>query len=166
MSSDEDGAALMAAFKRNGDRNFTAAPLEPPKSVSPRDSMSDDGSLREESTASTPRTQKAICVRASPVRNRHDYTYYEPKDEVDGILREFTKRGEMLYEVRLWSDKTKVVSGISLADEWGCLALASEVKAAGTRGCLHLGYISWTLLRNSTLLQQQLLSLHPYLTRI
>lgn len=120
MSSDDDGAALMAAFKKKAVLNSAAAPSKPPKSVSPEESISDDESQGEESnirTASPPKARRAFYVRASPVRNRSEYTYYEPQDEVAGIIREFTKRGEMLYEVRLWGDKTKVVSEISLADK-------------------------------------------------
>lgn len=58
----------------------------------------------------TPTTRKAICVRAKPLDDRSEYVYYEPKDEVEGILREFSRRGDMIYEVRLFGDRTKQVS--------------------------------------------------------
>jgi len=55
-------------------------------------------------------TRKAICVRAKPLVDRSEYIYYEPKEEVEGIIREFSSRGDMLYEVRLFGDRTKQVS--------------------------------------------------------
>ncbi|KAF1845477.1 chromodomain-helicase-DNA-binding protein 4 [Cucurbitaria berberidis CBS 394.84] len=113
MSSDEDGAELMAAFKKQGGRQSTATSSNKPASFSPGDFISDDGSGGEEhhsQVGSSRKMRRALCVRPSPVRNKNEYTYYEPKDEVEGIIREFTRRGEMLYEVRLWSDKVKVIN--------------------------------------------------------
>ncbi|CAO2655961.1 Nn.00g047640.m01.CDS01 [Neocucurbitaria sp. VM-36] len=115
MSSDEDGAQLMAAFKKQGGRNSSAAPPKSPKPTpfSPGDFISDDGLADEEHAttgASPPKSRIAICVRASPIRNKHEYTYYEPKDEVRGILRKFTRGREMMYEVRLWDNSTKVIT--------------------------------------------------------
>ena len=60
--------------------------------------------------AQSPKTRRALCVRVKPVKKKDEYVYFEPKDEVEGILREFSKKGDMLYEVRLFGDKTKHVS--------------------------------------------------------
>lgn len=115
MSSDEDGSELMAAFKKKDDRKLiTARPKSPePAAFSPGNFISDDGSGGEEhvtTVASLPKSRRAVCVRPSPIRNKHNYTYYEPQDEVHSILREFTRKGEIMCQVRLWNDKSKVVS--------------------------------------------------------
>jgi hypothetical protein len=64
------------------------------------------------SLSNTSRTRRALCVRVEPIDDKEEYVYYEPKDEVEGILREFSRRkgGDLLYEVRLFGDKTKQVS--------------------------------------------------------
>lgn len=108
MSSDEDGVQLMAAFKRKS----APAPKAQPAVLSPAAFISDDGSDVEPN----PRTEiqrkprRALEVRLSPVRNREQYTLYEPEDEIDSILREYNKRGTMMYGVKLWSGATKQVS--------------------------------------------------------
>ncbi|KAF1833747.1 hypothetical protein BDW02DRAFT_370542 [Decorospora gaudefroyi] len=117
MSSDEDGAALMAAFKKKSPRRKSSAtPLRPAKQAffSPGALFSEDGSAEElgDSIAvqTPPPRRRIAALRVSPVRNREEYTYYEPKDEVEGIIREFSKRGEMRYQARLFGDSTKEIS--------------------------------------------------------
>ncbi|KAF2874432.1 PHD/FYVE-zinc-finger like domain-containing protein [Massariosphaeria phaeospora] len=107
MSSDEDGADLMAAFKRT-------AIGAPPRgrrqtSFSPGDFVSGESS-GEDTRVAPDSMRKLVAVKAPPVRNRHQYTYYEPKDAVERILREFQKRGELMYEVKLTDGRTEQVN--------------------------------------------------------
>lgn len=51
-----------------------------------------------------------MCVRVSPIRNREEYRYYEPQDEVESIVRRYSRRGNSMYEVRLGGDTYKQVS--------------------------------------------------------
>jgi hypothetical protein len=44
------------------------------------------------------------------VKNRNEYTYYEPQDEVEAIVREFKKNDDLAYEVKLVGAGTKEVS--------------------------------------------------------
>jgi len=57
-----------------------------------------------------PQKRKLAYVRVSPVHNRHEYEYYEPGDEVESIVRQYGKLGEMRYEVRLAGDMIKQIS--------------------------------------------------------
>jgi hypothetical protein len=113
MSSDEDGAQLMAIFQKQTSRNAPSPQRKEQPSVPARDlvlehSPEAEGSM---SRAQSPRkTRRALCVRVKPVENKDEYTYYEPRDEVEAIVREFSKRGNMLYEVRLSDGSTKQVS--------------------------------------------------------
>jgi hypothetical protein len=113
MSSDEDGTELMAAFQRKGSRK----PV-PPRKVEP-EMIQFQGTELEHSieaekdhsqTRSLPSNRRAICVRVNPVINRDEYVYYEPADEVLEILRQYSSRGEMLYEVKLLGDIVQRVS--------------------------------------------------------
>ncbi|KAF1912720.1 PHD/FYVE-zinc-finger like domain-containing protein [Ampelomyces quisqualis] len=113
MSSDEDGAALMAAFKQSGSRKAARLPSRQRPSKSPdvgmpeRSSTGDgDGSQAEESRG----PRRAIHVRIKPVRDRHAFTYYEPQEEVEDILREFKRRGDMYYAVKLIGGATKEIN--------------------------------------------------------
>ena len=122
MSSDEDGAALMAAFKKKPPPGPKAnAALSTPRPTPAREasdspatmSMPDD--MDEEFTMhieTPPRKRRAICVRIPSAKvKKAEYKYYEPQDEVEKILREFAgRKGEMIYEVRLSGDRVKQVS--------------------------------------------------------
>jgi hypothetical protein len=119
MSSDDDAAGLMAAFKKkpSGGRKSSAAPPRPAKrtSFSPAAMLSEDGSEELGDTIRVdipPLRRKAVAVRVQPKKiNKREYTYYEVKDEVEEIIREFSgRRGEMLYEVRTSPGQTKQVS--------------------------------------------------------
>lgn len=111
MSSDDDGAGLMASFKRSGQ---SAAPHRQQASFSPTDFFSDVSSDAENPamTESSTHTNRrvAIAVRVSPLRDLDEYTYYEPKDEVERIVREFQRKGETLYEVTLSTGQSQKVS--------------------------------------------------------
>ena len=109
----------MAAFKRKGGR-----PTAPrPATEQPSPYSSNGGSARSVETQdrssrapSRPRTRRALCVRVKPIEKKDEYVYYEAKDEVEGILREFSKKGDMFYEVRLFGDRTKQVSAAGKRD--------------------------------------------------
>lgn len=111
MSSDEDTAALMAAFKKGAAKpKSNASPTQPEAQPSHHASSSKDESIIHIQTATT--TRKLLCVRIPPATiNRADYTYYEPKDEVEYIMREFSEgNGDMSYQVRLVGKQVKQVS--------------------------------------------------------
>jgi hypothetical protein len=120
MSSDEDSAALMAAFKKtpapgpkaNAALSASRAAKEAsnsPATMSLQDDLDEDFTMHIETP---PRRRRAVCVRVPSVNVRKaDYKYYEPQDEVERILREFSgRKGEMLYEVKLLGDRVKQVS--------------------------------------------------------
>ncbi|KAF2830729.1 hypothetical protein CC86DRAFT_343714 [Ophiobolus disseminans] len=111
MSSDEDGSQLMAAFKGGG-RNAAPPKVAKQPTLSPADLMSEHSSEAEVDTprSEKPTTRRALCVRVEPVDKKDEYVFYEPKDEVEGILREFSKKREVLYEVRLFGDNTKQIT--------------------------------------------------------
>jgi hypothetical protein len=129
MSSDEDGAELMAAFKKNAgpkatplDKAQSHGPVE--ESTATHNSEPGRSRSREEPTS---KTRRALCVRVRPVLDRDAYTYFEPEDEVEEILREFSRRGDMLYDVMLLSGSSKQVSVPSKGES------VRAVKAEGSR---------------------------------
>jgi hypothetical protein len=118
MSSDEDAAGLLAAFKKQpaGKRKSSAPPPRPAEqtSFSPAAMFSEDGS-KEGGTihvATPPPRRRAVAVRVQPKKiNRKEYKYCEAREEVEEIIREFTSRkGDMKYEVRIFPEQTKQVS--------------------------------------------------------
>lgn len=135
MSSDEDATQLMAAFKKGGmiktgatkSRSTSAAapsrrstPRRSPARRSPptkRTSIAVESFLSESSSEEDavhaeppPKVRRVLHVRASPVRNREEYTYYEPQDEVRHVVREVTHKGEVMFDVKLVGGGTKQVS--------------------------------------------------------
>lgn len=126
MSSDDDAGELMAAFRRGGTarsgaNNRTSTPQRLPVRPSPakkrastavEDFVSDSSSAEEHvATAEPPpKVRRLLQIRPKPVQNREEYTYYEPQDEVESIVRESTKRGELAYEVRLVGGEIREVS--------------------------------------------------------
>ncbi|KAF2690124.1 hypothetical protein K458DRAFT_290576 [Lentithecium fluviatile CBS 122367] len=115
MSSEDDGADLMAAFKKSG--RTTPKPNAPPRTAqhstfSPGNFVSEQSSGDDGPRKPAPRVgvRKLVAVRVLPVRNRHDYTFYEPKETVESIVREFQKKGDLMYEVKLASGITKQVN--------------------------------------------------------
>lgn len=136
MSSEDDATTLMAAFKRRrttktGASHTTSTSAAPssrrstPRRSPPRASLAkkrtsiavenllSGSSAGEDITnaESPPKVRRLQHVRTSPVRNKSEYTYYEPQDEVERIIRERTARtGDMTYEVKLVGGHTKQVS--------------------------------------------------------
>ncbi|KAF2036763.1 hypothetical protein EK21DRAFT_106074 [Setomelanomma holmii] len=113
MSSDEDGAQLMAAFKRKGERKAARLPAVEQESLIVANSVPEgsvDSKDRTSRALSPLKTRRALCVRVKRLDRTDEYVYHEPKDEVEGILREFSRKGDMLYEVRLFGDRTKQIT--------------------------------------------------------
>ncbi|UPX15156.1 uncharacterized protein EKO05_0005613 [Ascochyta rabiei] len=135
MSSDEDASQLMTAFKKGGTTRVgantanmrTSAP--PPRSATPRRSpapqspakkraivavdqfLSESGSAGEEGidAESPPKVRRLLHIRPEPVRNKHEYTYYEPLEEVESIVQEVTGNDHVAYEVKLVGGATREV---------------------------------------------------------
>jgi len=112
MSSDEDSAALMAAFRTKG----AGSALAKKTSFSPSAPLANDYSDGKDNVVRAnilPRKQRVVCVRVPTAKiNTADYTYYEPVNEVETILREFAGKGrDMMYQVRLFGGRIKQVSG-------------------------------------------------------
>ena len=129
----------MAAFKKKG----TSDALEKHTTSSPHaqstnnDSSGDRTTMRDRNPL---QKQRALCVRVPAAKiNTADYTYYEPVDEVETIVREFVGKGkDLLYQVRLFGGRIKQVSGGNpqLRDD-----LCGRVMVAGAMGEL-IVYIS------------------------
>ncbi|PVI04094.1 hypothetical protein DM02DRAFT_519327 [Periconia macrospinosa] len=102
MSSDDNGSALMAAFQSKGKRSAPPSTRRQ-TSFSPGDFISDQSSATEgrRTTRKPMPPRKATAVKVAPVRNRHEYTYYEPRETVKKILREYDQRGTLMYTVKL-----------------------------------------------------------------
>ncbi|RMZ74558.1 CHD1-transcriptional regulator [Pyrenophora seminiperda CCB06] len=83
-------STLMAAFKKKGMGTALASQISL--------SDGDDGAMR---AIERPQKRRALCVRVPTANiNKADYTYYEPVDEVDKIMREFAGRDRnILYQV-------------------------------------------------------------------
>lgn len=74
--------------------------------------MSEPSSGEDVLNAESPAiARRLLHIRPKPVRNKHEYTYYEPQDEVESIVREFTRKGDIIYKVRLAAGGTREVSG-------------------------------------------------------
>lgn len=135
MSSDEDATQLMAAFRKGpitktGANEFkSASAASPSRRSTPRRSparpslarkrasiavesfLSDSSSeVNVAHAESPPKVRRVLHVRASPVRDRDEYTYYEPKDEVESIVQEITTKGQVMFEVKLAGGGTTQVS--------------------------------------------------------
>jgi len=132
MSSDEDSAALMVAFRTKGAGSALAKkkPFSPSASLANDHSDGDDDAMRANIL---PRKQRALCVRVPVAKiNTADYTYYEPVDEVETIVREFAGKGRnMMYQVRLFGGRIKQVSDGTQATE-GHLSFSG--KGGGRNG--------------------------------
>jgi hypothetical protein len=113
MSSDEDGAELMAAFKRKGARKAAPPPRTEVEATPVEDAVSEHTAEAEAEKELTPKplaTRRAICVRVKPVSNGEEYVYYDPVEEVEEIVNEYSHKGDMLYEVKLVGNIQKQVS--------------------------------------------------------
>lgn len=133
MSSDEDAGQLMAAFRKGGfskpgasTRTSTPPPRRSTSRTSPvrrepvkkRASIVLDNFLSDSSSASEnvmtaeppPKVRRLVQIRPKPVQNRHEYTYYEPQDEVESIVRESTDNDDIAYMVKLVGGEIREVS--------------------------------------------------------
>lgn len=124
-SSDEDGVTLMAAFKRNGNRNApptrTSDQSQLSRTISPAANTQEDG--EEIIRVAQSISRKAVCVRIPPAQNKHEYVFFEPQDEVESVIRMYSRGGEMIHDVRLVGGASKEVS------ESGKGSLAPSAKA-------------------------------------
>jgi hypothetical protein len=148
MSSDEDATQLMAAFKKGGtartgpskSKSKSASAAPPSRSATPRRSpsrtpppkkqkrvsiavenfLSESSSGEDLDNAESPsKVRRVLQIRPSPVRNRKEYTYFEPQDEVESIVREVTIKGRVMYEVTLEGGATKEVGETATPSDWG-----------------------------------------------
>jgi hypothetical protein len=143
MSSDEDGAALMEAFKKKpaglkpntalSAPRTTKEPSYSPATMSLQDDLDEDFTMHIETP---PRKRRALCVRIPPARvKKAEYKYYEPQDEVERILREFAgRKGDMVYEVKLLGDRVKQVSDHVLAVS-SCPSFTGKGSSSVRCGC-------------------------------
>ena len=89
-------------------------------SVAVENFLSDSSSGEHLNSAESPsKVRRVLQIRPSPVRNRDEYTYFEPQDEVESILREFTTKGRVMYKVKLEGGVTKEVSEAATPSDWG-----------------------------------------------
>ena len=136
MSSDDDATQLMAAFRKGGTvksganarKSTSATPAPAPRRSIPRrsptrsapprkrasiavENLLSESSLDEDviNAESPPKVRRLLQIRPKPVYNKEEYVYYEPQDEVESIVREFTRRGMIMYEVNLAAGGTKEV---------------------------------------------------------
>jgi hypothetical protein len=110
MSSDEDGAELMAAFKSAGTRK--AAPPASRSTHSVQDSDSEDTLGREQNHSQAQaqsQSRWAVCVRVKPANRRDEFVYYEAEAEIEEIIRSYPGK-KVLYDVRMSDGTAKQVS--------------------------------------------------------
>lgn len=169
MSSDDDATQLMAAFRKGGTirpgandrKSLSATPAprrstprrsparrEPPKK---RTSIAVENFLFESSSGedvinaeSPPKVRRLLHIRPKPIANKDEYTYYEPRDEVESIVKESTKRGnDIAYVVKLVGGGTKEVSEAAATQQLreGVKELAAGGKRAATQRALFEPYI-------------------------
>ena len=132
MSSDEDVNQLLAAFKKSstttpGANARTSAtssrhsiprhspvqrsPAKKSTPALPKNSSLDSYSAEDvASEKSPPKVRRLLYIRPKPLKNKDEYVYYEPQDEVDSVIHESTRRGAVTYEVKLVGGETRKVS--------------------------------------------------------
>lgn len=136
MLPDGDATTLMAAFRKGraarsgaNDRKRTTASPAPRRSTPRRsparrepskkrassavESFFPESSSGEEviNTGPPPKVRRLLQICPKPIANKEEYAYYEPKEEVESIVKESTKRGNNIaYVVRLVGGETKEVS--------------------------------------------------------
>jgi chromodomain-helicase-DNA-binding protein 4 len=112
-ADDHDTSRLMAAFKKNTGKRTDAVSTTSTPRTRTRTRTRTPTPTRTSSPPSPPqrsRPRKLVGVFPSPVKNRDDYVYYEPVDNVAAIIREFTKRGDIMYQVNMSSGTSTQVS--------------------------------------------------------
>lgn len=132
LTSDEDEADLMALFKKG--------PKIPPREKKARSQTA----TRDSSERKAQVSQKLAGVEVPPVQNRSEYIYYDGKNAVQRIRREFEKRGELFYDVELVDGTYKQVSKL-------CHGSTAKVLATFTTlaSFTALKFCSGLLLRSS-----------------
>ncbi|OAK96166.1 hypothetical protein IQ06DRAFT_296950 [Phaeosphaeriaceae sp. SRC1lsM3a] len=99
----------MAAFKRNGNRNApptrTSDQSQLSRTISPAANTQEDG--EEIIRVAQSISRKAVCVRIPPAQNKHEYVFFEPQDEVESVIRMYSRGGEMIHDVRLVGGASK-----------------------------------------------------------
>jgi hypothetical protein len=80
-----------------------------------------------------------LQIRPKPIANKEEYTYYEPQDEVESIVRESTKRGnDIAHVVKPVGGETKEVSKPAATQQLreGVRELAAGGNRAATQRAL------------------------------
>jgi chromodomain-helicase-DNA-binding protein 4 len=170
MSSDDDATQLMATFRKGGaTRSGATAPKsasgtpaprrstprrsparkEPPKkraSIVVENLLSESSSGEDVSNAeSPPKVRRLLQIRPKPITNKEEYIYYEPKDEVESIVKESTARGNNIaYVVKLVGGEAKEVSEAAASQQLreGVRELAAGGNRAATQRALLRPYIN------------------------
>jgi hypothetical protein len=104
-------------------------------SIAVENFLSDSSSGEDlDKAESPPKVRRLLQIRPSPVRNRNEYTYYEPRDEVESIVREFTTKGRVMYMVKLEGGATKEVRGAASPSNWERVRAVAVTAAAAVAG--------------------------------
>jgi hypothetical protein len=124
MSSDDDPSALMAVFKKGAPKKAPESEASRPAPPPRKQASSSSGQLILDDESENPNggtgiqsvtsARRAVAVRVGPVRDRAQYTYYEPQDTVDTIVRGFQRKGHSMYEVKLTNGRIQQVSELVL----------------------------------------------------
>ena len=136
MSSDE--AVDISSFQRKWKRR--TPPRKAPKapSLSPRlflsDNTSSDEEIRKSDHVKTSKDEKKsapivrtlVAVRPEPLKHRHLYKYIAPKDEVSRVIREYSRRGVIMYEVKLLNGTIEQVCPLSQVKSSLALSFGSD----------------------------------------
>ena len=135
-SKSKSKSASAAPPSRSATPRRSPSRTPPPKkqkrvSIAVENFLSDSSSGEYLNNAESPsKVRRVLQIRPSPVRNRKEYTYFEPQDEVESILREITTKSRVMYKVRLEGGATKEVSEAATPSDWGegviAVAAASE----------------------------------------
>ena len=104
LSSDEDGINHIESFKKGAESQIRNRPTCSPAS----DRFSQEKKIGLQRTPQAPR--KLIAVQVPPVLNRDQYIYYDGRDTVQRVRREFEERGELQYDIELVDGTQKQVS--------------------------------------------------------
>ena len=125
MSSDEDAADLMESFKK-GARTTPTPPTRKQPSVSPGMFFSDESSADDEvisQDTSSGTARRLLAVQLPPVRSKKGFVYYEPREEIEAIVLEYSRKGDVMYKAKLLSGHIREVSGICTEGESAATAL-------------------------------------------
>lgn len=169
MSSDGETTDLMASFKKGAIR----APRQRDQrqsSFSPGNFISGEssGDAGWHSQRSRPITRKAVAVRASPVRDRSQYVYFDPQNNVERISRKYQESGNSMYEIKLSTGQTKQVSDTHLWRSAGVRTAGEPVRESEVKVSLIREALSFIKLLRDTptglllLCPPQLFNISPF----